>query len=101
VIAFTLVFGTIAIATALSFGLGGRRAAERITEDRYERQQARRPKLSVSMSPGIAQRAQRFALACCAAQDRAGSAAKSARALIWHSRGNPPTTTGRLTHVAV
>jgi hypothetical protein len=42
VIGFTLVFGAIAVATALSFGLGGRRAAERITEDWYDRQQARR-----------------------------------------------------------
>jgi hypothetical protein len=39
VIAFTLVFGAIAVATALSFGLGGRRAAERMTEDWYDRQQ--------------------------------------------------------------
>jgi uncharacterized membrane protein len=42
VIGFTLVFGAIAVATALSFGLGGRRAAERITEDWYDLQQARR-----------------------------------------------------------
>lgn len=41
-IAFTLVFGAIAVATALSFGLGGRRAAERMTEDWYDRQRARR-----------------------------------------------------------
>jgi hypothetical protein len=43
IIGFTLVFGAIAAATALSFGLGGRRAAERMTEDWYDRQQARRP----------------------------------------------------------
>ena len=42
IIAFALVFGAIAVATALSFGLGGRRAAERITEDWYERQQKTR-----------------------------------------------------------
>jgi hypothetical protein len=42
-IGFTLVFGAIAVATALSFGLGGRRAAERMTEDWYDREQARRP----------------------------------------------------------
>ncbi len=40
VIGFTLVFGAIAVATALSFGLGGRRAAERMTEDWYDKQQA-------------------------------------------------------------
>ncbi|MBC7172545.1 MAG: hypothetical protein H5U40_08975 [Polyangiaceae bacterium] len=43
IIGFTLVFGAIAVATALSFGLGGRRAAERMTEDWYDRQQTRRP----------------------------------------------------------
>jgi hypothetical protein len=37
VIAFTLVFGAIAVATALAFGLGGRRTAERMTEEWYER----------------------------------------------------------------
>lgn len=42
VIAFTLVFGAIAVATALAFGLGGRKAAERMTSDWYERQSARR-----------------------------------------------------------
>jgi hypothetical protein len=36
VIGFTLVFGAIALATALAFGLGGRRAAERMTEDWYD-----------------------------------------------------------------
>lgn len=41
-IGFTLVFGAIAVAAALSFGLGGRRAAERMTEDWYERQRVRR-----------------------------------------------------------
>ncbi len=43
IIGFTLVFGAIAVATALSFGLGGRRAAERMTEDWYDRQKTRRP----------------------------------------------------------
>lgn len=42
IIGFTLVFGAIAVATAISFGLGGRRAAERMTEDWYDRQQSRR-----------------------------------------------------------
>jgi hypothetical protein len=42
VIAFTLVFGAIAIATALAFGLGGRRTAEKVTDDWYEDQRARR-----------------------------------------------------------
>jgi len=46
VIGFTLVLGTIAVATALAFGLGGRRAAERMTEDWYEGQKARRPRIS-------------------------------------------------------
>lgn len=50
VIGFTLVFGAIAVATALSFGLGGRRAAERITEDWYDRQQARRSMAQTSAS---------------------------------------------------
>jgi hypothetical protein len=36
-IAFTLAFGAIALATALSFGLGSRRVAERVAEDWYER----------------------------------------------------------------
>jgi len=49
-IGFTLVFGAIAVATALSFGLGGRRAAERITEDWYDRQQARRPSVNAPAS---------------------------------------------------
>lgn len=35
-IAFTLALGTIAVATALSFGLGGRHTAERVTKDWYE-----------------------------------------------------------------
>ena len=55
VIGFTLVFGAIAVATALSFGLGGRRAAERITEDWYDKQQARgsvaRPSAQTEMAP--------------------------------------------------
>ena len=46
VIAFTLVFGAIAVATALAFGLGGRHAAERMTQDWYEGQRARRPRIS-------------------------------------------------------
>ncbi len=41
VIAFTLVFGAIAIAMALAFGLGGRRTAEKVTDDWYEGQRAR------------------------------------------------------------
>jgi hypothetical protein len=43
IIGFTLVFGAIAVAMALAFGLGGRRAAERMTEDWYERQRPRQP----------------------------------------------------------
>jgi hypothetical protein len=54
VIGFTLVFGAIAVATALSFGLGGRRAAERITEDWYDRQQARRSVAQPSAPTAIA-----------------------------------------------
>jgi hypothetical protein len=42
VIGFTLVFGAIAVATGLAFGLGGRRAAEKMTVDWYESEQARR-----------------------------------------------------------
>lgn len=42
IIGFALVFGAIAVATALAFGLGGRRAAERMTEEWYDRQQRRR-----------------------------------------------------------
>jgi hypothetical protein len=51
VIAFTLVFGAIAVATALAFGLGGRRAAERMTDDWYEGQRARRRKAELE-EPG-------------------------------------------------
>lgn len=49
-IGFALVFGAIAVAMALSFGLGGRRAAERITEDWYERQQKTRRSSTASTS---------------------------------------------------
>ena len=42
VIAFALVFGAIAVATALAFGLGGRHTVERMTHDWYERQRGSR-----------------------------------------------------------
>ncbi len=48
IIGFTLVFGAIAVATALSFGLGGRRAAERMTVDWYDRQRPRGPRVPTS-----------------------------------------------------
>lgn len=60
VIGFTLSFGAIAVATALSFGLGGRRAAERMTEDWYDRQKSRRPMVlsssTTSSTPGAVPR---------------------------------------------
>jgi hypothetical protein len=46
VIGFSLMFGAVAVAGALAFGLGGRRAAERMSEDWYDAQRARRAKLS-------------------------------------------------------
>jgi len=42
VIGFALVFGAIALATAIAFGLGGRHTVERMTHDWYERQRAER-----------------------------------------------------------
>jgi Conserved TM helix len=46
IIGFSLVFGAVAVAGALAFGIGGRRAAERMSDDWYEAQRARRAKLS-------------------------------------------------------
>jgi hypothetical protein len=48
VIGFSLVFGAIALATALAFGLGGRRTAERMTDDWYDAQRSRRRKEMVT-----------------------------------------------------
>lgn len=42
VIGFSLVFGAIAVATAIAFGLGGRHTVERMTHDWYERQRGSR-----------------------------------------------------------
>ncbi len=42
VIAFAFVFGSIAVATAIAFGLGGRHTVERMTHDWYERQRSAR-----------------------------------------------------------
>jgi hypothetical protein len=42
IIAFALVFGAIALATAIAFGLGGRHTVARLTQDWYERQRTRR-----------------------------------------------------------
>ncbi len=51
VIGFTLVFGAIAVATAISFGLGGRKAAERMTEDWYDRQKNRPKPIERGVTP--------------------------------------------------
>lgn len=48
IIGFTLVFGAIALAAALAFGLGGRRAAEKVTDDWYESQRARQARNEAS-----------------------------------------------------
>jgi hypothetical protein len=45
-IAFALVFGAIAVATALAFGLGGRDTARQMTEDWYQGQRTRRLKVT-------------------------------------------------------
>jgi hypothetical protein len=42
VIAFALVFGGIAVATAIAFGLGARHTVEQMTRDWYERQRSER-----------------------------------------------------------
>lgn len=42
VVGFALLFGAIAVGTAIAFGLGARHTVERMTHDWYERQRARR-----------------------------------------------------------
>lgn len=59
VIAFALVFGGIAIAAAIAFGLGGRHTVERMTQDWYEQRRTERgsrggerPAGRIDVSPG-------------------------------------------------
>ena len=90
--AFAILFGAVALAMALSFGLGNRELAGEITREWYERWRAERDKITRDAAAAEAAEAAEEAELDREAEEREARRRAERLARKTPPTGNPPTT---------